>query len=730
MVLHCSDTCISTNYFTLYHRTPYHTTACNATHVKPHCTAPYHATLHHITTHHITPHYTAPHHNTLRTTSHHTILHHTISSHTTLHQTAHHNALYCISSSQLTTPYHISFQHTTSHHIRQYHFPIVYITLYNIDLHFLCQCRSLFEWSQLVARQEPLKQAIDYVIGSLCHVCPSYFQLLLHLTDAQELVDQARTQNEFEPSYLVFVINRSSMETLGRACQSHITSHLLLASGLLNVLHDSITRLCNNLLASRGSSERSETNDGIVLSLDYLSDVLSFMSVCTEEPVVKTWCGESGRDFWKPLMLLLGSGILFSPMSRIKRETPPLGTRHRIALESATIKYFSQCISCHPDNQNLFSRLLCEVMETPFEFISTTGECMPGSTRGVGLDGFLRRLVLEALLQDEKVKVCIQYGSVLKPFMASQDKNFSHSSDWHPRFGAGYNILLIRANLSSTIEELDEIIHPNSSAKKSTEGNGSDDDKAATYGDYDDLAALGDADILEGLSIAAGINVKSKRAKSSAVLRKISSQKLDASLLRPGTASAVCRHNALLGNILIQNKTSLTSLLSVLMSHGLAAGTNCIELSLKTCGNPSSHVTEDIILNTLPLPTALHKFASFNGLAILSSRLSCSVVMNQPAQETASSDSELALPLAFPLPLFSLSPSVLSRIPGHSLAAFGLFISLPGYADVLLRDRPKAQCLLRLLLGAEDDGNGGKVYINNPILFPSESSRCTSLISH
>lgn len=49
-------------------------------------------------------------------------------------------------------------------------------------------------------------------------------------------------------------------------------------------------------------------------------------------------------------------------------------------------------------------------------------------------------------------------------------------------------------------------------------------------------------------------------------------------------------------------------------------------------------------------------------------------------------------------------------IPPHSLVAFGLFLRLPGYADVLLKERKKAQCLLRLVLGVTDDGDGGKYF--------------------
>lgn len=48
----------------------------------------------------------------------------------------------------------------------------------------------------------------------------------------------------------------------------------------------------------------------------------------------------------------------------------------------------------------------------------------------------------------------------------------------------------------------------------------------------------------------------------------------------------------------------------------------------------------------------------------------------------------------------------MSPIPAHSLAAFGLFLRLPGYAEVLLKERKHAQCLLRLVLGVTDDGEG------------------------
>ena len=52
-------------------------------------------------------------------------------------------------------------------------------------------------------------------------------------------------------------------------------------------------------------------------------------------------------------------------------------------------------------------------------------------------------------------------------------------------------------------------------------------------------------------------------------------------------------------------------------------------------------------------------------------------------------------------------PTLVPTIPPHSLVAFGLFLRLPGYAEVLLKERKRAQCLLRLVLGVTDDGEGG-----------------------
>lgn len=75
----------------------------------------------------------------------------------------------------------------------------------------------------------------------------------------------------------------------------------------------------------------------------------------------------------------------------------------------------------------------------------------------------------------------------------------------------------------------------------------------------------------------------------------------------------------------------------------------------------------------------------------------------------------------------------MSPIPAHSLAAFGLFLRLPGYAEVLLKERKHAQCLLRLVLGVTDDGEGSKslkllMKLNIGRLCKSYSEQCLLFI--
>ena len=72
-----------------------------------------------------------------------------------------------------------------------------------------------------------------------------------------------------------------------------------------------------------------------------------------------------------------------------------MSSSDRSALESVTVDFFKRVTACHLDNQQLFATVVCDVMRAT-----------QSSARG-SLSGFLRRLILQVLLEDEKLLVVV-----------------------------------------------------------------------------------------------------------------------------------------------------------------------------------------------------------------------------------------------------------------------------------------------------------------------------------
>lgn len=126
-----------------------------------------------------------------------------------------------------------------------------------------------------------------------------------------------------------------------------------------------------------------------------------------------------------------------------------------------------------------------------------------------------------------------------------------------------------------------------------------------------------------------------------------------------------------------------------------------------------------------PFSSALQVFSSMGGLALLAEHLPIvypetvrAPVAEKPTAELSESDwvkVDGSDDIYEDLEVDSAGTSTSSKpsgcipnVPPHSLTAFGLFLRLPGYAEVLLKDMKKALCLLRLVLGVTDDGEGKK----------------------
>lgn len=159
---------------------------------------------------------------------------------------------------------------------------------------------------------------------------------------------------------------------------------------------------------------------------------------------------------------------------------------------------------------------------------------------------------------------------------------------------------------------------------------------------------------------------------------------------------------------------------------GLSLSAPCINLSLVQ----SKPVPDDIIFEKqsmkasdfVPLPSPLQIFSSRGGLSLLAHYLP-TVYPEQPKTQQKMTEKDKSPPGEWVkiepndeiyedvddfLPDNSSKLPVISSVPQHSLAAFGLFLKLPAYSEVLLRDKVRAQCLLRLILGVTGDGEGSK----------------------
>jgi baculoviral IAP repeat-containing protein 6 len=153
------------------------------------------------------------------------------------------------------------------------------------------------------------------------------------------------------------------------------------------------------------------------------------------------------------------------------------------------------------------------------------------------------------------------------------------------------------------------------------------------------------------------------------------------------------------------------------------------------------------IFRILPLPSVIESFSNLGGLGLLAKHLpvvypetlrhiavgsrftgSYGVVTNSENSSAVDNDwvkiensdefyddmMDSMASASTPVPKRSRQPNATPIIPPHTMAAFGLFLCLPKYSDVLLGEKLGAQCMLRLCMGICDDAEGNDI-IASPI---------------
>lgn len=201
-------------------------------------------------------------------------------------------------------------------------------------------------------------------------------------------------------------LSESQLTTLAAASQSPGAIEQLLDSGLPSLLVRSLAQFCVGLLASAdlplpaaqadrrhhhhhyhpSSSSSSSAHSRPPLAAELAAPVLRFLTEVGNSHAMKDWLGgPEVNPLWTALLFLLchssasasasagcqslGSGSSAGPPpaplqpseSRFSLassgQTGGLTTQQRTALENATVAFFLQCISCHPNNQRLMAQV-------------------------------------------------------------------------------------------------------------------------------------------------------------------------------------------------------------------------------------------------------------------------------------------------------------------------------------------------------------------------------------
>ncbi|CAG9807884.1 unnamed protein product [Chironomus riparius] len=646
----------------------------------------------------------------------------------------------------------------------------------------------LYSWSEQISEKSPMKLAIDSALCSVCCIRPEFFNLLLKkvgilvatnnlscLSDDRKENERLMTDdnkqfsNETEEWFSNYTIQNlsmlnlssSQMKTIAMACQSPLTIYQLIDSGLPSLFTTAILEFChlssNHELqyssACQTDADKALKGNFPMVNVKKITDILSFMSeICCEDGHMRDWLGSYEGSMWiEPLLSLMCNNKLQNSIIN-----DDINNQTFLELEETVIKFLSNFTSCHPKNQDILTTNLISVIRTTEKNNYNISHQSPGSSTHpssllntlsynmkYSISGFTRRLVLQILLESEKMVVSVRSDL---PLLRKYDANMTYISN-HPSKKPNSHHLLFYVSINTKCQEiLQNSISVYNNLLPSISTNEGISTKSLDFpidnrSEKKDLWDLGMQMNfgMEFLSVAAGVQAKDKRSKELKNQENEQKTKDIFNVFKTKTEeskglphSIQFFHNAC-PDIAITSDTTVAQILTMLKSNGISLSTPCINLNLiqlKNNSNDDDAASEILKASDFnPLSSPLQIFSSRGGLSLLAHYLP-TVYPEQPKHIQKSSEKEKSLPGEWVKgEWIKIEPNeeiyedvddgidssckianVISSVPQHSLAAFGLFLKLPAYSEVLLRDKTRAQCLLRLILGVTGDGEGNDIY--------------------
>ncbi|XP_011349517.2 baculoviral IAP repeat-containing protein 6 isoform X2 [Ooceraea biroi] len=640
---------------------------------------------------------------------------------------------------------------------------------------------SLYKWTLTLGNNSALKQAIDSVLCAFCYMRPALLSLLLEwvqlsvpniVADQSVSMSDDSNENEEQMDCRFASLKRKHLHltegqllTIAAAARSPPGIQQLIDSGLPALLTASITDFCNSeksklprtsTMASGDSNENNAFEDVSLMDRDNVASssrtnnypgglcmtkpksitvMIEFLTLVCSEGKMRDWLGQEGRGFWLPLLSLLCSRPVESPSTSVfsssKRDAS------YASLESAMIKFLSRCCWCHLTNQKLLAKLLTEVISQ--QRVTSNVRCLHG------ISAFTRRLILQLLLEGEKVLVSVTSEAPMKVSATAANHNMP-STPPHPAHPLGHYHQLLYLSTQATIADILQqvsgtwllLLLPNTYKGNETNSNENNHSR--------ELWESGMALVVDTLSVAAGNTAKDKRAKEVSnrsqargpIIRKTRlnsdgtpvTGKTPSSNVQTNAANTTNQQYLIHSshpNTPLPPQLTIAQLLAIAEDSGISLSEPCLHLVLrqrnKDSKDDASKQDDSELLNYRSIESSLGVFSAGGGLAVLARHLPLVYpdpgrpsffVEKSPSPEQTDADwvkletnddmyeegrTNCSPKISVPVPY----------VPPHSLTAFGLFLRLPGYAEVLLKDKKRAQCLLRLALGVSDDGEGSEV---------------------
>uniref|UniRef100_W8AIN7 Dual E2 ubiquitin-conjugating enzyme/E3 ubiquitin-protein ligase BIRC6 n=1 Tax=Ceratitis capitata TaxID=7213 RepID=W8AIN7_CERCA len=495
-----------------------------------------------------------------------------------------------------------------------------------------------------------------------------------------------------------------------------------------------------------------------LLNYKHVPKILDFFTECCAEGYMRDWLGtQQGAIFWKPLLELLCN---YRPMEYVGED--PMQQAF-IRMERATINFFTRVSACHPKNQDTLTALLIAVIRRPMQGL------VSGKTT---ISGFTRQIVLQLLLENERILVSVRSKQPLQKrdssalSCGSTTNTTSNSSvtmslvNHHPSKRVNAHHLLFSVSANTKCQEiLQNCISESRSGENcggvssgainvsntgNSEVNSKHDTDKSKCDVYESIPFNfnGLENGMEFLSVAAGVTAKDKRIKD--VKNQAAANKENKDLfpnfpkflsfedfLGPSNSSSIGNCSQLVHpdcpEVMLTSDTTISQILATLHNRGHSLSTPCITLNLMPVKSDAREESVIKASDVEPLSSPLQRFSTRGGLSLLAQYLP-TVYPDSAGRKTPTAlpekeksppmtdwvklepNDEIYEDLEDPITETTSKHTTITSVPQHSLAAFGLFLRLPPYSDVLLRDKVRAQCLLRLVLGVTGDGEGNDIY--------------------